>query len=218
MGVGQILESVCEAEDAALLTIGNSAEPWNKPLALNTGLRAIPGDVPFVMTMDVDLILAPNFFAVVLERLSRDPRVLVLCRISDLPAHASLPIGGDELNRAFEMLHARSHLRPCYGSGGIQVAQRSFFFNIRGYDEDLVWWGAMDGDIVNRARLAGMQVEWIEDRTAMLHQWHPRKHAILSGQQEIELAKSAWRHNHALVRSRAKVLTRNPAGWGGTLI
>lgn len=168
------------------------------------------------MTMDVDMILAPNFLAVVLERLSRNPPALVLCRISDLPAHASLPTTGDQLKRVFENLHARSRLRPCYGSGGIQAAQRSFFFDIRGYDEDLAWWGAMDGDIVNRARLAGMQVEWIEDRTAMLHQWHPRKHSILSGRQAIELAKRAWRHNHTLVRSRATVLTRNPSGWGGT--
>ena len=210
------LAMLCNNEDATLLTLGSPADPWNKPLALNTGLRATSEDVPFVMTMDVDMILAPNFLAVVLDRLSRDSSALVLCRISDLPEHASLPTSGDELKRAFEILHARSRLRPRYGSGGIQAAHRSFFFDIRGYDEDLAWWGAMDGDIVNRARLAGMQIEWVEKRTAMLHQWHPRKHSILSSQKEIELAKGAWRHNHALVRSRAKVLTRNPTGWGGT--
>jgi len=209
------LSILCDNEHATLLTLGSPADPWNKPLALNTGLRGTPDNVPFVMTMDVDMILAPNFLAVVLDRLSQNPPALVLCRISDLPAHASLPTTGDQLKRAFENLHARSRSRPCYGSGGVQAAKRSFFFDIRGYDEDLAWWGAMDGDIVNRARLVGVQVEWIEDRTAMLHQWHPRKHSILSGRQEIELAKKAWRNNHALVRSRAKVLTRNPAGWGG---
>jgi cellulose synthase/poly-beta-1,6-N-acetylglucosamine synthase-like glycosyltransferase len=117
------LSILCEAEDATLLTIGNSAEPWTKPLALNTGLRAIPDDVPFVMTMDVDMILAPKFLAVVLDRLRRDSRVLVLSRISGLPAHAALPIGGDKLKRTSGMLHAGSHLRPCYGSGGIQAAR-----------------------------------------------------------------------------------------------
>jgi hypothetical protein len=60
------LSILCEAEDATLLTIGNSAEPWTKPLALNTG---------------------------------------------------------DKLKRTSGMLHAGSHLRPCYGSGGIQAAR-----------------------------------------------------------------------------------------------
>lgn len=184
------LSILCDNEHAQLLTLGSPADPWNKPLALNTGLRATPDSMPFVMTMDVDMILAPNFLAVVLNRLTRNPPALVLRRISDLPAHASIPTAGDQLKRAFESLHARSRLRPCYGSGGVQAAQRSFFFDIRGYDEDLAWWGAMDGDIVNRARLAGVQVEWI-DRTAMLHQWHPRKHSILSGRREMELAKRA---------------------------
>lgn len=213
--INEGLSNLCNNEGATLLTLGSPADPWNKPLALNTGLRGTLDDVPFVMTMDVDMILAPNFLAVVLDRLSRNPPALVLCRISDLPAHASIPTTGDQLKRAFENLHARSRLRPCYGSGGVQAAQRSFFFDIRGYDEDLAWWGAMDGDIVNRARLVGVKIEWIEDRTAMLHQWHPRKHSILSDRQEIELAKRAWRTNHALVRSRATVLTRNPSGWGG---
>jgi glycosyltransferase involved in cell wall biosynthesis len=213
--VDQELSELCDEEAATLIRIGDPSQPWNKPCALNTGIRATLPEVPFVMTMDADMILPPNFFKVALERLKREPPALVLCRASDLPQHVSLPSRREKLMDAFDSLRAKAQLRPSFGTGGIQAAQRSFFFEIRGYDEDLCWWGAMDGDLVKRARLAGLEIEWIENRTAMLHQWHPRKHAVLAHHEKIEQAKRAWQRNHELVRSRSKTMRRNPDGWGG---
>jgi Glycosyl transferase family 2 len=213
--VDRELSKLCDEESANLIVVGDPSHSWNKPLALNVGIRTTLPDVPFVMTMDADMVLAPNFLGVVVERLRREPPAFVLCRISDLPAHVLLPRHREGLMGAFDRLRAVAQLRPRYGSGGIQAARRAFFFDIRGYDEDLLWWGAMDGDLVNRARLMGLEIEWIEDRTAMLHQWHPRKHAALSSQREIEQAKHAWRYNHQLVQSRSNLATRNSHGWGG---
>ena len=208
------LSELCDEEAATLIRIGDPSKAWNKPLALNTGIRATLPDIPFIMTMDADMILAPNFFEVVIGRLEQEPKAVVLCRSSDLPQHMSIPSSRQALKDAFDSLKATVRLRPRYGPGGIQAARRSFFFDIRGYDEDLLWWGAMDTDLVNRARLAGLKNEWIEDRTAMLHQWNPYKHAALTCREEIEQAKGAWRRNHTLVRSRSKRLVRNPDGWG----
>ena len=209
------LSRVCAEEMATLLTIGAPDQPWNKPVALNVGIRSTSTDVPVVMTMDADMILAQDFISVVIERLNREPHALILCRSADLPQSVPLPSDGDDLLHAFHGLRAKTRLRHRGGTGGIQAAGRSFFFDIRGYDEDLAWWGALDGDVVNRARLAGLKVEWIEDRTAMLHQWHPRKHAALKDPKAVAEAKRAWIGNHALVRSRSNRLTRNPYGWGG---
>jgi hypothetical protein len=36
-------------------------------LALNTGIRGTQADVPYIMTMDADVILSPGFFSVMLE-------------------------------------------------------------------------------------------------------------------------------------------------------
>ena len=213
--VDRELSKLCDEEAATLIVVGDPSQPWNKPLALNTGIRATLPDVPCIMTMDADMILAPNFLGVVVERLSKEPPALVLCRTADLPPHDLLPCSCEQLLGAFDALRAVTRLRPRSASGGIQAARRAFFFDIQGYDEDLVWWGAMDGDLVNRARLMRLQMAWIEDRTAMLHQWHPRKHAVLSGHREIEQAKRAWQYNHQLVRSRSKLAQRNPHGWGG---
>ncbi|MGA7732107.1 MAG: glycosyltransferase family 2 protein [Chloroflexia bacterium] len=209
------LQGICAEQGADLITIGTSSQPWNKPLALNTGIRKTRSDLPFVMTMDADMILAPNFLAVVLERLRRQPPALVLCGSSDLPQHVVLPSDPADLRRAFDSLHQYARLRSHMGTGGVQAAARSFFFEIRGYDEDFLWWGAMDGDIVNRAQMMRLHIEWVEERTVMLHQWHPRKHSILQDAHDIEQAKRCWERNHVLVRSRAHTPHRNPQSWGG---
>ena len=208
------LGRICREESATLIAIGRPGDAWNKSLALNTGIRRSRADAPYLMTMDADMVLSQHFLSVVLELLSKRP-ALVLCRISDLPPDASLPEGRDDLLDAFDGLRRQTTLRARSGSGGVQAASRSFFFAIRGYDEDLIWWGGMDGDLVNRARLVGLRIRWIEDRAVMLHQWHPRKHAILTRPDQIRKARKAWRRNHWLVQFRRRIIRRNPAGWGG---
>jgi glycosyltransferase involved in cell wall biosynthesis len=208
------LQTICAEARATLIPIGAPSQPWNKPLALNTGIRASDPDLPFVMTMDADMILAPNFLEVVLRRLEQQPPALALCRISDLPQDAHLPTDPADLQRAFAHLRQRTRLRRQTGSGGIQAAARSFFFEIRGYDEDLLWWGAMDGDMLIRARAMKLEHAWLEDQTAMLHQWHPRKHAVLTDPREIAQARRHWQVNHDLIRRRARQPVRNAERWG----
>ena len=78
-----------------------------------------------------------------------------------------------------------------------------------------MWWGAMDNDMVRRARKAGLPVSWVSDETDILHQWHPRKHAILQTQQDVAAAQDAWRRNHRLINERAGEPVRNGSCWGG---
>ncbi|MDR4467891.1 MAG: glycosyltransferase [Nitrospira sp.] len=213
--VDEEVSSLCREGNATLLKVGRPDEPWNKSLALNLGIRSTSPDISYVVTMDADMILAPDFFEVVLEKLDRTSPALVLCRISDLPADIPVPSDADELKQSFAQLHGRARLRPRYGSGAMQAVSRAFLFEIHGYDEDLYWWGAMDGDLVNRARLGGLNIVWIDNQTAMLHQWHQRKHSVLTDRVAAEQARNAWRFNHALVRARRGILRRNLKGWGG---
>ena len=53
-----------------------------------------------------------------------------------------------------------------------QMAKRSFFFDVRGYDEKFVFWGAEDVDMSRRAVRFGLEPIWVEEQTSMLHQWH----------------------------------------------
>lgn len=209
------LKQICQEQGASLLSIGTPSDQWNKPLALNVGIQATSPEIPFLMTMDADMILAPNFLTIVLQKLSKRSPAFVLCRSSDLPQHVLLPDNPERLRNSLGELSTKANLRGRYGTGGIQAANRSFFFEVRGYDEDLVWWGGMDGDMVQRALLSGLSIEWIEDRTVMYHQWHPSKHRCLKDTDEITQAKLAWKNNSVLVRKRQADVLRNLKGWGG---
>jgi hypothetical protein len=129
--INRELSALCEKRGAKLITVGDPNQSWNKPFALNVGIRAALPDVLYIMTMDADMILAPNFFNVVLDRLGREPPALVLCRSSDLPKRVNLPSSNQNLMDAFDNLRTKSRLRFRTGTGGIQAAKRSFFFDIR---------------------------------------------------------------------------------------
>ena len=60
-----------------------------------------------VMTMDADMILAPNFLAVVMARLERQPSALVFCHGFDLLASAAIPNRPEQLLATFERRNQR---------------------------------------------------------------------------------------------------------------
>ncbi|MDB4963628.1 MAG: hypothetical protein JWP01_3627 [Myxococcales bacterium] len=108
-------------------------------------------------------------------------------------------------------------MRGTYGTGGIQALRRSFLFDVRGYDEDMLWWGAVDTDLVRRAEARGLRTSWITNRTTMLHQWNPTKHRVLDELKIKDEARSSWLRNHELMIERAKEVVRNNDAWGATI-
>lgn len=211
------LRRIALASGATLITVGSPADPWCKALALNTGLLASDPAIAFVMTMDGDMILADNMLATVLAELRGDPQQIVLCQSSDLPQGCALPADPEAIRTQFERLQQQASLRGTFGTGGVQAMRRSFLFEVRGYDEDMLWWGALDTDLVRRAEAAGLRASWITERTAMLHQWHPRKYRVLDQEPDKHAAQHAWLRNHEIMLERAKDVRRNPDGWGATL-
>jgi glycosyltransferase involved in cell wall biosynthesis len=169
------LEALCRERGIGFERIARASDPWCKPAALNHGIRQTPADVPYVMTLDADMILQPNFLSVVSDRLERaaSPGAMVLCRSCDLPETLRITRDAQALRDSFERLRRTGRLRGRQACGGIQAAPRSFFFKVRGYDEVFTWWGEEDRDMVSRAERYGLRILWIEGQTSMLHQWHP---------------------------------------------
>lgn len=211
------LRSFATGAGATLITVGSPSDAWCKPLALNTGILATDPAISFVMAMDGDMILAENMLATVLEELRSDPQRIVLCQSSDLPEDCVLPADTNALRAQFAVLQERASLRGIYGTGGIQAVRRSFLFDVHGYDEDMLWWGALDTDLVRRAEAAGLRASWVTNRTAMLHQWHPRKHRVLDEASRKDAAQSSWLRNHELMLERAEDVVRNHDGWGAAI-
>ncbi len=142
---------------------------WNRARALNLGIRAARGE--YVFCTDADMIFAPTFLSTLLAAQERAAgHAMVLCKCRDLPEDVREQRWEEP---DFASLLERASFRPRLGTGACQMAKRSFYFDVRGYDEKFVFWGAEDGDMTRRALRFGLAQVWVEEQTSMLHQWHP---------------------------------------------
>jgi glycosyltransferase involved in cell wall biosynthesis len=142
-------------------------EIWNRSWALNVGIRAALGER--VMCTDADMIFSPDFLNRTLAAFEERSKPLVLCRCHDLPQSVpERPWQPDD----FPALREQAELRDTVGTGACQAAYRTFFEEVRGYDEKYVFWGNEDKDMVARAEVFGLEAHWLREPTCMLHQWH----------------------------------------------
>lgn len=194
------LRELAERYDARLVAT-KTEEVWNRSRALNLGIQAARGH--YLMCTDADMIFAPNFLREGLQQQrARMGKAFVICRCRDLPEE----VPEQPWQRAdFSELLERAPYREKMGTGACQLAPRSFFERVRGYDEGYVFWGMEDNDMLHRAWLGGLRVTWMHEHTAMLHQWHPSSR----GKRPLRKVLNDLRY-HATKRVRVK----NWRGWG----
>ncbi len=127
---------------------------------------------------------------------------LVLCKCRDLS-----DMGQERLfdQGEFATLELSSTMRKAMGTGACQATLTSWFISVRGYDEKYVFWGFEDKDMVHRARKAGIELRWIHEQTAMLHQWHR------TTKNDKYVRKHLNKARYYLTRGQ---IVKNPEGWG----
>jgi glycosyltransferase involved in cell wall biosynthesis len=194
------LRELAERHGAELVRV-ETQEIWNRARALNYGIQRARGR--YVFCTDADMIFAPNFVATLLDAQQREHgRAFVVCHCRDLPEQiAEQPWAREQ----FPELLAAAPFRKATGTGACQVAAREFFERVRGYDEGFSFWGQEDNDMRFRAGRAGLREVWVQDQTAMLHQWHP------SDRGTKPLRKSL---NDIRFHLTKRVLVKNWRGWG----
>jgi hypothetical protein len=193
---------------------------WCLPLAENQGVRLLP-PVETLLFIDADTLLAPNFIECGLRLLDR--RVLINCRLLDLPRGAVTP--ETDVVRDFERLKSLTQPRlEISAVGGCQWVRTKAFAAIRGHDEGFKMWCFEDMDFQRRARWLGLQPVHLEEQTALLHQWHLSKDEILKDPKapSVKLARDWYRKNLARLQTRVVMwdigkfsfAEVNPQGWG----
>ncbi|MFN3198352.1 MAG: glycosyltransferase family 2 protein [Bradymonadia bacterium] len=174
-------------------------EVWNRSRALNYGIRAARGD--FVFCTDADMIFAPNFLSTLLStQQANADQAFVVCRCRDLPE--SVPEQPWRFED-FPDLLSKADFREKLGTGACQMAKRSFFNDIRGYDEGFKFWGMEDNDMKFRATRSGLSLIWVHEQTSMLHQWHPSdrgKRPFRKFLNDVRFHVSKYRRRKNLVR------------------
>ena len=194
------LQRLAETHEARVLRT-DTKETWNKSRALNIGIRAARGR--YVLCTDCDMVFAPNFLSTLLEtQRAEDDGAFVLCQSRDLPESMAERRWSRE---DVDTLISRSSYRARQGTGACQMATRTFFEALRGYDEGYKGWGQEDSDMTYRATRAGLAIRWVEEGTAMMHQWHPSNRTRWPIQKTL---------NDLRFHLTKRKITKNSKGWG----
>lgn len=139
---------------------------WCKGLCLNFGIKKLKNS--YIACMDVDNILAPNFFKTVQEEVEENK--LLICKV--WKSSPELDLTNFKMKEYDSLLSKCKYVDAGCANGACQLASRNWWHKVKGYNENLLKWGTMDNEIVMIAKFSGLKVQWISNKTSILHQYH----------------------------------------------
>jgi len=179
-------------------------EIWSLPIARNIGIRRATGKI--VVTVDADLILEQDVLNTIVKQYKRDPNMFVVSSVCNLPSDKKLERA--QLPRDFKTF--RKRCTPRGGFGGVMSAPRSWWHQVRAFDERMKGWGAEDDDMWGRAVRDGRTLLNIQvlalPNTKVYHQWHRRS---------TPSSHAEWCQVNRMMFKRSKyAIIRNDENWG----
>jgi len=192
------ISKFCKEFNAEYVYSKLQGEFWCKGLCLNFGIKKLKN--PFIACMDVDNILAPNFFKTVQEEASESK--LLICKV--WKSSPKLDLTNFKMKDYIFLLSKCKYTEARCANGACQLANRTWWYKIKGYNENLLKWGTMDNELVAVAKLSGLIVQWINNKTSILHQYHDL------GKDREQHLKNKEKYKQVLV---TKTIKRND-NWG----
>ena len=191
---------------------------WNKSHALNIGIKSLKnnGSV-FIGTVDCDMIIGTEFLEKCKTYLKKEGNGCFIF------TRAVRRIEGDlidwELKKEQYIRLSTKWLENRLPNvheavGGIQIFPRDWIFEIRGYDENLIYWGGIDNDIYERAIRTGLVV--VDLNEVIFHQEHKNiKEQNLESEQEAQIAYQERLKRRAYLLSKWHAdINIGPEIWG----
>lgn len=234
--IRETLSHLCHKYGARLIQIEPRPEDryWNKPRAVNAGVRRTSEDIDIVINLDLDMVLHPSLLESVHQSFQQDPASFVMCWNRSLPEPVELPDSFDP--KAWKDLAAKSIFIPrgtkekpiqfhpvgpaSQSTGCLQAATRAWWHKVRGYDEDFSGPGGKDGDLARRAELAHRWRVWLGwgegPDSLLLHQYHAGRTTHEDDSEQAKELKACARVNskHSILRCMARKIIRNDENWG----
>lgn len=169
---------------------------WNKPRALNIGIKL--ADTDYILSTDIDIIFSPNFVETLLA--TQDGASTIYCAPIWLPKHFK------DWEHVTE--YASKYPKKRRALGTCQCYPRSAIETIKGFDEQLEYYGLEDNDLGIRLRRLGLRDIWIDTQTAIFHQWHESSGLPLSSRSYYA------RINSPYVKQMSDQPVRNTSDYG----
>ena len=181
---------------------------WNKSHALNLGIKECESD--WIATVDVDMILATYFLnnlSNLISSLKHD------CFLYTTNVKRSDKRTGSIQQRwrwAKEWFPKGQY--PIKVDGGMQIFTRDWIHSVKGYDENLIYWGGPDNDLHHRALYDNIIT--IDTNFPILHQEHDKQKENQLSDQEKKFAFFAKRGRpQYLANKEINRIVKNPS-WG----
>jgi len=150
----------------------NTKNVWNKSHALNLGIRdrIRNSKSKFIAAIDCDIILPPRFLEEAERHLFPDSFIISrkVKRIEEFYFEESYL---SQLENSFPW--AEGAINYTGAVGGIQIFGKDWIEKVRGYDEQLVYWGGMDSDLLERATRSSLKI--IDLNMTLIHQEHSKR-------------------------------------------
>jgi len=149
----------------------NKNKIWNKAHAINLGIKAAKYD--YIGTVDCDIIIPKEFLIATEKHLNSNSFIYNLnvkrIEIRDVASDFKAML---EKSTDWFGIKSRKYINHT-ANGGIQIYPKKWISNIGGTDESLVYWGAIDNDIFERAIMCGLSM--VNINKPILHQEHKYK-------------------------------------------
>jgi len=203
-------KKICKKYDAKYINTETNLV-WNKPLALNIGIKASDSNSDLIISLDADIVLRQNVIKKCLLKKSNNN--VIVCQT--YMYNEDMYNFKDFSKKSFEKCRGEGRFLNLSGNGGLQCFDREWLFRVRGYDERYSLWGGIDNEIIKRAKFDKKEVVWlngINKEILLIHLEHS-KHMIPGLSREFV---SNYKHKYNVKYYRSKWVSAivNPKSWG----
>lgn len=194
---------IARLQHVSMICCPTQGQLWQKTRAINIVLRQC--DTPYFMVADMDMLFHPDF-VVNIQKYMR-PDVVNYFKVGILTEAES------QLEKPFEAYQVKFYTNE--EATGMTLFPVAILKAINGFDEFYHGWGSEDTDVHVRLRNHGVSVQFNEEETLLLHQWHPKfyrsKESTAPYHDQLERINSEY---ITLSRKHKKIQSNVGQAWG----
>jgi predicted glycosyltransferase involved in capsule biosynthesis len=201
---------ICKKYDAKYINTKTNLV-WNKPLALNVGIKASGSNSDLIIALDADIVLRQNVVKRCISK--KDNNNVIVCQT--YMYNEDMYNFKDFSKKNFERCRGKGKFLNLSGNGGLQCFDRKWLFRTRGYDERYSLWGGIDNEIIKRAKFDKKEVVWLNNinKEILLIHLNHSKH-LAPGLSREFVHKYKHEYNVKYYKSKWTSAIVNPKSWG----
>jgi len=170
---------------------------FNESRSKNIGVKLACGEL--ILCTNADILFSPNVLSLLWREYKKygKNKLFILQRF-----HLDKSGFTRKEDFLFDQWREQAKLGPKSACGDFQASHYENWYKMRGYDEKMVGWGAMDIDFVERLLSTGVKEHWLDIKKVQIYHQHH------------EVVQPKLKHAVNLIYKNARKGVVNPGRWG----